>query len=168
MDFVIVSVIKFIFGMALTSLRTLTAHWYAYCAGNPVNFIDCTGLSFTKMLDITGKGLLKEEPLGLIGGGGGANMPLFGEISTESDIDKSLLIAAGATTAAADGLLPVGDIVAIIACMCRNNAAALHIIFLNRYYNAVGPEVHRGGFLHYHPTRNHTGYESIHIWYLFP
>ena len=95
-------------------------------------------------------------------------MPLVGEISTESDIDKSLLIAAGATTAAADGLLLVGDIVAIIACMCRNNAAALHIIFLNRYYNAVGPEVHRGGFPHYHPTRNHTGYESIHIWYLFP
>ena len=46
-------------------------NWYTYCGGNPVNFIDRTGLSFTKMLDITGKGLY-EEPLGLSGGGGGA------------------------------------------------------------------------------------------------
>ncbi len=22
-----------------------------------------------------------------------------------------------------------------------------------------------GGYLHYHPTRNHTGYDSVHIWY---
>ena len=52
--------------------------------------------------------------------------------------------------------------------MCRNNAAAWHIIYLNRYVNAVGPEIHGDGFFHYHPTRNHTGYESIHIWYLLP
>ena len=52
--------------------------------------------------------------------------------------------------------------------MCRNHAAAFHIIFLNQYYNAVGPEIHGDGFPHYHPTRNHTGYSSIHIWYLLP
>ena len=52
--------------------------------------------------------------------------------------------------------------------MCRNHAAAWEIIYRNGYINAVGPESHNGGFLHYHPTRNHTGYSSIHIWYVFP
>ena len=49
--------------------------------------------------------------------------------------------------------------------MCRNEAAAKHILFINGYVNFVGPESHWGGYLHYHPTRNHTGYESIHIWF---
>ena len=52
--------------------------------------------------------------------------------------------------------------------MCRTQAAAKQIIYRNRYANAVGPESHKGGFQHYHPTRNHTGYPSIHIWYIFP
>jgi hypothetical protein len=52
--------------------------------------------------------------------------------------------------------------------VCRNQAAEKQIIYRNRYANAVGPESHKGGFQHYHPTRNHTGYPSIHIWYIFP
>ena len=51
--------------------------------------------------------------------------------------------------------------------MCRNQEAAKHILFINGYVNAVGPETHgdEGFYYHYHPTRNHTGYNSIHIWY---
>ena len=51
--------------------------------------------------------------------------------------------------------------------MCKNEKAARYILFINRYYNYVGPETSRGeGFYpHFHPTRNHTGYKSIHIWY---
>ena len=50
--------------------------------------------------------------------------------------------------------------------ICRNQAAAQYIIFVNGYANAVGPEKHEEDyFSHYHPTRNHKGYESIHIWY---
>ena len=50
--------------------------------------------------------------------------------------------------------------------ICRNQAAAQYIIFVNGYANAVGPEKHKNDyFSHYHPTRNHKGYESIHIWY---
>ena len=51
--------------------------------------------------------------------------------------------------------------------MCRNQVAALHIVFINGYVNAVGPErgTGEGFYWHYHPTRNHTEYDSIHIWF---
>ena len=53
--------------------------------------------------------------------------------------------------------------------LCINQAAAYAIIIENGYRNAVGPENSNEGdpnFLwHYHPTRNHTGYDSIHIWF---
>lgn len=49
--------------------------------------------------------------------------------------------------------------------MCRHQAAARYIVFANGYVNAVGPERHKNGYLYYHPTRNHKGYASIHIWY---
>lgn len=49
--------------------------------------------------------------------------------------------------------------------MCRNQKSAKYIIFCNGYIHAVGPERHKGGYWHYHPTRNHKGYPSIHIWY---
>ena len=51
--------------------------------------------------------------------------------------------------------------------MCRNEAAARTIIWLNGYHNFVGPEIHGdcGFYPHFHPTRNHTGYSSIHIWF---
>ena len=51
--------------------------------------------------------------------------------------------------------------------LCRNEAAARYIIFVNGYVNAIGPETGRGeGYLpHFHPTRNHTGYNSTHIWF---
>ena len=53
--------------------------------------------------------------------------------------------------------------------MCKNQAAAEYIIYINNYKNAVGPERHgnkdESYFWHYHPTRNHTGYKSIHIWF---
>lgn len=51
--------------------------------------------------------------------------------------------------------------------MCINQDAAKHILFVNGYHNAVGPETHgdEGFYYHYHPTRNHTGYDSVHIWY---
>ena len=40
------------------------------------------------------------------------------------------------------------------------------IIFVNGYVNAIGPEKHGEDFFsHYHPTRNHTGYSSVHIWF---
>ena len=53
--------------------------------------------------------------------------------------------------------------------MCRNEDAARTIVFINGYRNYVGPEVHGGfGYYHHlHPTRNHTGYTSIHIWFYF-
>ena len=49
--------------------------------------------------------------------------------------------------------------------MCRNQNAARYILFINGYFNHTNPEQHNGGFMHYHPTRNHTGYCSTHIWY---
>lgn len=51
--------------------------------------------------------------------------------------------------------------------MCRNQEAALAIVVANNYRNAVGPEKGCGNnyYWHYHPTRNHTGYKSVHIWY---
>ena len=51
--------------------------------------------------------------------------------------------------------------------MCRNQAAALAIVIVNNYRNAVGPEKGCGNnfYWHYHPTRNHKGYKSVHIWY---
>lgn len=53
--------------------------------------------------------------------------------------------------------------------LCANKQAAQHILFINGYHNAVGPEIGRGeGFYwHYHPTRNHTGRkDNTHIWFL--
>ena len=51
--------------------------------------------------------------------------------------------------------------------ICRNEAAAKYIIFVNGYVNAIGPEKQGEDFFsHYHPTRNHTGYSSVHIWFL--
>ena len=55
----------------------------------------------------------------------------------------------------------------MVACgqnvMCANQAAALWIVKINRYHNAVGPEVGRGNgfFWHYHPHRN----TKVHIWF---
>ena len=50
--------------------------------------------------------------------------------------------------------------------ICRNEAAAKYIIFVNGYVNAIGPEKQGEDFFsHYHPTRNHTGYSSVHIWF---
>ena len=50
--------------------------------------------------------------------------------------------------------------------ICRNEAAAKYIIFVNGYVNAIGPEKHGEDFFsHYHPTRNHTGYSSVYIWF---
>lgn len=51
--------------------------------------------------------------------------------------------------------------------MCRNQAAAATVLWLNGYHNNVGPEIHGecGFYPHYHPTRNHKGYKSIHIWF---
>ena len=50
--------------------------------------------------------------------------------------------------------------------MCANEAAAKHIVFINGYHNAVGPERHGDNYFgHYHPTRNHTGTHSTHIWF---
>jgi|GEM_PF-4973332 len=47
--------------------------------------------------------------------------------------------------------------------MCRNEYAAKTILFVNRYWNAVGPEkgAGEGYYSHYHPHRNTT----VHIWY---
>ena len=55
--------------------------------------------------------------------------------------------------------------------MCKDQLAALAIVKIGHYRNAVGPEIGKGeGFYwHYHPTRNHTGTEeSIHIWFYGP
>ena len=51
--------------------------------------------------------------------------------------------------------------------MCQNEEAAKAIIVINRYRNAVGPERGCGNdyYWHYHPTRNHTGSKSVHIWF---
>ena len=51
--------------------------------------------------------------------------------------------------------------------MCSDQYAANAIIIVNRYRNAVGPEKGCGNdfYYHYHPTRNHTGYKSVHIWF---
>ncbi len=51
--------------------------------------------------------------------------------------------------------------------MCKDEGSAMMIIYLNRYRNYIGPEIHgeEGFFPHFHPTRNHTGYNSIHIWF---
>ncbi|MDW7658491.1 MAG: RHS repeat-associated core domain-containing protein, partial [Bacillota bacterium] len=50
--------------------------------------------------------------------------------------------------------------------MCSNQESAKAIIFMNRYINSVGPEIHGGDgyYWHYHPNRNnHT-----HIWFFSP
>lgn len=51
--------------------------------------------------------------------------------------------------------------------MCRNQDAAMVVVLINGYRNYVGPEVHGGYgyYQHIHPTRNHTGHDSIHIWF---
>ena len=50
--------------------------------------------------------------------------------------------------------------------MCRNEAADWYIIIANKYFNAVGSEKHDDDYYgHYHPTRNHTGHSSVHIWF---
>ncbi len=51
--------------------------------------------------------------------------------------------------------------------MCRNKSAAIYILLRNHYVNSVGPEKEDkdGYYWHYYPTRNHTGYNSIHIWF---
>ena len=83
----------------------------------------------------------------------------------EADLTKSKVVVIGNPLTVEEASLRVSQGGSII---CRTQAAAKHIIYRNGYVNAVGPESHRGGFLHYHPTRNHTGYPSIHIWYIFP
>lgn len=51
--------------------------------------------------------------------------------------------------------------------MCQNETAAKTIVYINGYRNYVGPEIHGdcGYYPHFHPTRNHTGYNLIHIWF---
>ncbi len=51
--------------------------------------------------------------------------------------------------------------------MCKNQEAAIEILLINGYRNYVGPEKGCGNnfYSHYHPTRNHTGSSSIHIWF---
>ena len=51
--------------------------------------------------------------------------------------------------------------------MCKTEASARCLLWIGGYRNYVGPEVHgeEGFYPHFHPTRNHTGYDSIHIWY---
>lgn len=51
--------------------------------------------------------------------------------------------------------------------MCKDQESAIVHLRVNNYRNAVGPKIHgkNGFFQHYHPTRNHTGYGSVHIWF---
>ena len=51
--------------------------------------------------------------------------------------------------------------------LCASQDAAMAIIINNRYRNYVGPEIGKGEgyYWHYHPTRNHAGRYSTHIWF---
>ena len=51
--------------------------------------------------------------------------------------------------------------------MCKDEESAMAIVIANRYHNWVGPEKSNktGAFPHFHPSRNHKGYDSIHIWF---
>ena len=50
-----------------------------------------------------------------------------------------------------------------LSIMCKNQAAAWNIVFMNGYINAVGPEAHGydGYYYHYHPHRH----SHVHIWF---
>ena len=77
-------------------------------------------------------------------------------------VGKETIIAGGDPLTAEEACLRVSQLKSVI---CRNEAAAKYIIFVNGYVNAIGPEKHGEDFFsHYHPTRNHTGYSSVHIW----
>ena len=78
-------------------------------------------------------------------------------------VGKETIIAGGDPLTAEEACLRVSQLKSVI---CRNEAAAKYIIFVNGYVNAIGPEKHGEDFFsHYHPTRNHTGYSSVHIWF---
>ena len=79
-------------------------------------------------------------------------------------VGKETIIAGGDPLTAEEACLRVSQLKSVI---CRNEAAAKYIIFVNGYVNAIGPEKQGEDFFsHYHPTRNHTGYSSVHIWFL--
>ena len=78
-------------------------------------------------------------------------------------VGKETIIAGGDPLTEEEACLRVSQLKSVI---CRNEAAAKYIIFVNGYVNAIGPEKHGEDFFsHYHPTRNHTGYSSVHIWF---
>ena len=77
-------------------------------------------------------------------------------------VNKTIVI--GQPLSYEEALLEVSSLRSI---MCKDQYAAYAIIVGGRYRNAVGPERgnKEGYYWHYHPTRNHTGYGSIHIWF---
>lgn len=59
------------------------------------------------------------------------------------------------------------EVASLHSIMCREQKDAFAIILTGGYRGAAGPEKDNkeGYYWHYHPTRNHTGYESVHIWF---
>ena len=74
-------------------------------------------------------------------------------------VGKNVVLGKGLTLAEASVRVASGQNI-----MCRDETAAKAIIFVNGYWNAVGPEKGVGldFYWHYHPHRN----TSVHIWYL--
>ena len=78
-------------------------------------------------------------------------------------VGKKTIIVGGDPLTPEEACLRVSQLKSVI---CRNEEAAKYIIFVNGYVNAIGPEKHgKDFFSHYHPTRNHIGYPSVHIWF---
>ena len=91
-----------------------------------------------------------------------SNQNLSGNYWAADLVNRNVQISSPLTFSQACNRVSMGKNV-----MCKDQSAALAIIFNNRYHNAVGPEKGCGNnfYWHYHPTRNHTGHSSVHIWF---
>ena len=175
-----------------TNQGILSANMFAYCENNPVNLIDPEGHVGFNSVNIS---VLMTDGAAAAGGClllGFAT--LFTDLSkkktqfisvsiprvktseiarTRSEsqtdsywqadlVDKKLKVSTPLTFNEACLRVSMGGSV-----MCKDKESAKAILFTNHYHNWVGPERSNveGAYLHYHPARNHKGYDSIHIWF---
>lgn len=171
--------------LVATGQGILGNNMFAYCLSNPVAFED----PFGTMADWGGNPTNKiEQTMMLIGGGAGAAIAvgISAELSGITDViqegisdviemlqdsiqieyqyweayrdKKGVHLGRGLTFGEATLRVALG-----LDIMCASQDAARWLLVVNRYWFAVGPEIHgdEGYYRHYHPNR-HT---HTHIWF---